>query len=105
MDIVGIDVSTKTCSSSHVDEDGRIKTCLEFANEPAGWTVLERDLGPDSVVVLEAGTAAVATLNASFGLADGTAGWPWWTLGLVAWAFAGGFLWGIARAGTEAPPS
>lgn len=58
MNIVGVDVSTKSCSSSHVDGDGGIKQCLEFANDPSGWTVLEATLSPDSVVVLEAGTAA-----------------------------------------------
>jgi hypothetical protein len=53
-------------------------------------------------VVLEAGAAAVATLHAAFGLSPGSAAWPWWALGLVSWAFAFAFLWGIARAGTEA---
>jgi hypothetical protein len=55
-------------------------------------------------VVLEAGTAAVSTLHAAFGVPDGAAAWPWWTLGLGSWAFAFAFLWGIARAGTEAAP-
>lgn len=58
MDVVGVDVSTKSCSSSHLDGDGGIKKCLEFANEPEGWQVLDRELGPETVVVLEAGTAA-----------------------------------------------
>jgi hypothetical protein len=56
-------------------------------------------------VVLEAGTAAVATLHAAFGVSSGAEAWPWWTLGLGSWAFAFAFLWGIARAGTEAPPA
>jgi hypothetical protein len=55
-------------------------------------------------VVLEGGAAAVATLHAAFGLPDGAAAWPWWTLGVASWAFAGVFLWGIARAAEEAPP-
>jgi hypothetical protein len=55
-------------------------------------------------VVLEAGTAAVSTLHAAFGVPDGAAAWPWWALGLGSWAFAFAFLWGIARAGTEAAP-
>jgi hypothetical protein len=55
-------------------------------------------------VVLEAGTAAVSTLHAAFGVPDGAAVWPWWVLGLGSWAFAFAFLWGIARAGTEASP-
>lgn len=54
-------------------------------------------------VVLQAGTAAVATLHAAFGLSEGAAGWPWWVLGVGSWAFAGAFLWGIARAGVDAP--
>jgi hypothetical protein len=53
-------------------------------------------------VALEASAAAVATLHAAFGLPPGAAALPWWTLGLGSWAFAFGFLWGIARAGTEA---
>jgi hypothetical protein len=53
-------------------------------------------------VVLEAGVAAVATLHAAFGLSPRSEAWPWWALGLVSWAFAFAFLWGIARAGTEA---
>jgi hypothetical protein len=54
-------------------------------------------------VVLEVGAAAVATLHAAFGLPAGAAAWPWWALGIGSWAFAGAFLWGIARAGAEAP--
>ena len=53
-------------------------------------------------VVLEVGAAAVATLHAAFGLPAGAAAWPWWALGIGSWAFAGAFLWGIARAGNEA---
>lgn len=53
-------------------------------------------------VVLEMGAAAVATLHAAFGLPAGAAAWPWWALGIGSWAFAGAFLWGIARAGNEA---
>jgi len=58
MDVVGVDVSTRSCSSSHLDGDGGIKQCLEFANDSSGWRVLEAALSPDSIVVLEAGTAA-----------------------------------------------
>jgi hypothetical protein len=53
-------------------------------------------------VVLEVGAAAVATLHAAFGLPSGAEAWPWWALGIGSWAFAGAFLWGIARAGNEA---
>jgi hypothetical protein len=55
-------------------------------------------------VALNAGSAAVATLHAAFGLPPGAAGWPWWALGLGSWALAFAFLWGIARAGVERPP-
>jgi hypothetical protein len=55
-------------------------------------------------VVLEAGVAAVSTLHAAFGVPPDAAVWPWWALGLGSWAFAGAFLWGIARAGTEVSP-
>ncbi len=54
-------------------------------------------------VLLEVGVAAVATLHAALGLPEGASSWPWWALGIVAWGFAGGLLWGIARAGAEAP--
>jgi hypothetical protein len=54
-------------------------------------------------VVLEGGTAAVATLHAALGVPLGAEAWPWWVLGLGSWAFAFVFLWGIARAGAEAP--
>lgn len=54
-------------------------------------------------VVLEAGIAAVATLHAAFGVPSDAEAWPWWVLGLASWALAFAFLWGIARAGTEAP--
>lgn len=56
-------------------------------------------------VVLEVGAAAVGTLQAAFGLPDRAAAWPWWGLGIGSWLFAGAFLWGIARAGAEAPPA
>jgi hypothetical protein len=56
-------------------------------------------------VALEGGTASVATLHAAFGLPGGTAAWPWWALAVGSWAFAGAFLWGLARAGVEAPLS
>jgi hypothetical protein len=55
-------------------------------------------------VIVEVGSAAVASLHLLLGLPDGTAAWPWWGLAGISWLFAGGFLWGIARAGTEAAP-
>jgi hypothetical protein len=54
-------------------------------------------------VVFEAGTALVTTLHGLFGLPTEAAAWPWWVLAAGSWAFAGAFLWGIARAGVEAP--
>jgi hypothetical protein len=56
-------------------------------------------------VILEGGTAAVATLHGAFGLPEGAAAWPWWALGLASWAIAFGFLWGIARSGVDRPPT
>jgi hypothetical protein len=55
-------------------------------------------------VILEAGAAAVATFHVVLGLPGGAEAWPWWLMAGISWAFAGGFLWGIARAGTEASP-
>ena len=55
-------------------------------------------------VVLNAGAAIVATLEAAFGPPDAAAAWPWWTLAIGSWALAAAFLWGIARAGVEVPP-
>ena len=55
-------------------------------------------------VVLEAGTASVATLHALLGLPAGSAAWPWWVLAAGSWAFAFAFLWGLARADSERPP-
>jgi hypothetical protein len=54
-------------------------------------------------VILEGGSATVKTLHAAFGVPPGAAAWAWWAWGLASWAFAFAFLWGIARAGTEAP--
>lgn len=55
-------------------------------------------------LVLAAGTAAVVTLHAAFGLPEEASPWMWWALGLFDWAIAAGVLWGIARTGEEAPP-
>jgi hypothetical protein len=55
-------------------------------------------------VVLELGTAAVATLHAAIGMPAGAASWPWWVTGVASWIIAGALLWGIGRAGTERPP-
>ena len=54
--------------------------------------------------ILEAGAAAVATLHDVLGLPGGAEAWPWWLMAGISWAFVGGFLWSIARAGSEASP-
>ena len=54
-------------------------------------------------VVLEGGTAIVQTLRAAFGASEGAA--AWWAFAAVSWIFTFGLLIGIARAGTEAPPT
>jgi hypothetical protein len=57
-----------------------------------------------SFVVLEAGVAAVATLNAAFGVAEGAAVWPWWALAVASWGFMLLDLAALAKAGTERTP-
>lgn len=54
-------------------------------------------------VILEFGGAAVATLEAAFGLPAEAAAWPWWLLALGSWALCFGLLWGLARTGVERP--
>ncbi len=59
MEYVGIDVATKSCSASVLDEAGGIKKCLdEFTNEEAGWRILTGSIELDAQIVMEAGTAA-----------------------------------------------
>lgn len=55
-------------------------------------------------VIQGVGVAAVATVHALFGVAEGAASWPWWVLAAVVWALVFGYLWGLARAGVERPP-
>jgi hypothetical protein len=55
-------------------------------------------------VVLELGRTAVATVNAAFGLPQGAGALLWWLIAVVSLLFAAGYLWGLARAGAEAPP-
>ncbi|MGH2725151.1 MAG: hypothetical protein ACRDI0_13030 [Actinomycetota bacterium] len=54
-------------------------------------------------VVGTAGSAAVLTLHAAFGLPPGAAAWAWWIAAVGTWGFAGALLWGISRAGLEPP--
>jgi hypothetical protein len=56
-------------------------------------------------VVLEVGRAGIATLNALIGVPPGAGALIWWLIAATSWLFAAGLLWGLARAGNEAPPS
>lgn len=58
MEYVGIDVGTRSCSASVVNEAGGIKACLEFANEESGLRTLTARLERDAKLVLESSTAA-----------------------------------------------
>jgi hypothetical protein len=53
--------------------------------------------------VLEVGTATVFALNAAFGLPDGAAAWPFWTLAVLNGAFGAGLLAGMGLGGQERP--
>jgi hypothetical protein len=55
-------------------------------------------------VALDVGRAAVATLHAAFGLPEGAGALLWWLVAGVSLLFATGLVWGLARAGSEAPP-
>src|SRR3954470_24731646 len=57
-----------------------------------------------SFVMLELGTAMVFGLTAAFGVPEGAAVWPWWTLAAVNAAFGALEVVGLARAGTERSP-
>ena len=54
-------------------------------------------------VLVFAGTAGLAALNAAFSLRVHSAEAPWWILAGVAVAFAGVLLVGLARTGLERP--
>lgn len=55
--------------------------------------------------VLAVGSGAVITVHAAVGLPRAASPWMWWVVAAAAWAFTGGLLWGLARAGTERPPA
>lgn len=55
-------------------------------------------------VLVLAGAAGVAALNALFSLRTGSAAAPWWVLAVAAVAFAVALLFGLARTGLERPP-
>jgi len=52
MEYVGIDVGTRACYASVLDEAGGIRMCLEFANEESGWRTLTRELDREAPVVV-----------------------------------------------------
>jgi hypothetical protein len=52
---------------------------------------------------VETGTAALALLNAGFGLLPGQSGALWWILGAVGAAFAVALLWGLMQTSREQP--
>jgi hypothetical protein len=58
-----------------------------------------------SFVLLEAGVALVALTAGVLGRPEGSATWPWLTLGVVSLAFAALDVTGLARAGTERSPA
>jgi transposase len=58
MEYAGIDVGTRACSASVVDEAGEIKTYVEIENRGEGWEQLVEALQLETRVVLEASTAA-----------------------------------------------
>ena len=55
-------------------------------------------------VLVAAGEALVATLNALFGAPPGAGLWLWWLFAGGQWALAAGLVYGLARAGAEPPP-
>jgi len=55
---VGIDLGVDACSASIVDEQGGIKSFLEFSNDENGWKDLMNAMGTDVKVAMEAGSAA-----------------------------------------------
>ena len=53
--------------------------------------------------IVTAGLAAVALLNAAFGLAPGDSAVLWWLFGAVTVAFAFGLMYGLYQASGEQP--
>ncbi len=53
--------------------------------------------------LVTAGTAALAVLNAAFGLARNQSGALWWIFGIVALAFSFGHLYGLFVSSKEQP--
>lgn len=60
LNIVGIDVGKDLCVTTILTKTGRIKKRIEFANRPAGFAELEKQLKPNDELVIEAGTYVYA---------------------------------------------
>jgi len=57
MQYVGIDIGTKSCSASIVDEQGNTKRYLEFRNNEEGWKTLIEKIEPEAEIAMEVQTA------------------------------------------------
>jgi hypothetical protein len=54
-------------------------------------------------VIASAGSAAIAGLNATFGLPEGASPLVWWLFAAASTGFTAGLLAGLAKTGTERP--
>ncbi len=54
-------------------------------------------------VLFDGSVAAISLTHAAVGVAEGSAAWPWWILGITAVAFSALYLVGLANAGREKP--
>jgi hypothetical protein len=55
-------------------------------------------------VIATVGSAAIAALNALFGIPEGASPLLWWVFAALSTAFTVGLLAGLAKTGTERPP-
>ncbi|MGH2739033.1 MAG: hypothetical protein ACRDH6_00900 [Actinomycetota bacterium] len=55
-------------------------------------------------VLMTAGVAGVATLNAAFGIHPDASSVPWWAMAGISWAFTAALLVGLQRIGRIQPP-
>jgi hypothetical protein len=56
-----------------------------------------------AIVAFDGLAATITVTHAAVGLPEGSAAWPWWTLGAVSVGFTATYLAGLARAGQEKP--
>ena len=56
-----------------------------------------------ALVLFDGSVAAISLTHAAVGVAEGSAAWPWWILGITAVAFTVLYLVGLANAGREKP--